>query len=169
MRDRDRSPRTSVTDVVRRGLVGRFQEMHDREKRRGEKERAQSRKTAQQHAEDESTKKQFLQNRHDAGRDEHGRHFLPEKRVPQRIDVQRNDDRAAAEEGNRRNRKANRQIRSGPRIFFQSEIAPTAQSAAPAGAARAEQRGDEQGAMEIAFEIKPREARQNAVRNERLA
>ena len=31
------------------------------------------------------------------------------------------------------------------------------------------QRGDEQGAVEIAFEIKPREARQNAVRNERLA
>ena len=32
--------------IVRRGLVGRFQEMHDREKSRGENERARSRKTA---------------------------------------------------------------------------------------------------------------------------
>ena len=145
--------------IVRRGLVGRFQEMHDREKSRGEKERAQSRKTAQQHAEDEPTKKQFLQNRHDAGRDKHGRHFLPEKCVPQRIDMEGNDDRAAAEEGNHRNGKANRQIRPSSRIFLQSEITPAANPQRPQERPEQNQRSDEQGAVEIAFEIKPREAR----------
>ena len=69
-----------------------------------------------------------------------------------------NDDRAAAEQGNRRNRKANRQIRTSTRIFFKSEEWP-----------EQDQSSDEQGAMEIAFEINPREARQNAVGDERLA
>ena len=38
--------REPAHSIVRHGLVGRFQEMHDREKSRGENERAQSRKTA---------------------------------------------------------------------------------------------------------------------------
>ena len=150
--------REPAHSIVRRGLVGRLQEMHDREKSRGEKERAQSRKTAQQHAENEPTKKQFLQNRHDAGRDKHGRHFLPEKRVPQRIDMEGNDERAAAEERNRRNGKANRQIRPSPRIFFQSETTPAANPQRPQERPEQNQRSDEQGAVEIGFEIKPREA-----------
>ena len=80
-----------------------------------------------------------------------------------------NDDRAAAEEGNRRNRKANRQIRTSARIFFKSEIALPANPQRLQEWPEQDQSSDEQGAMEIAFEINPREARQNAVGDERLA
>ncbi len=46
--------------------------------------------------------------------------------MAQRIELERKQDRAAAEQGNRRNRKPGCQIRTRSGIFLQPEITPTA-------------------------------------------
>ena len=94
---------------------------------------------------------------------------MPEKSVAQRIDVQRDEDRAAAEQGNRRDRKTNRDVRSRARIHLQTEVAPAAQTQCAQERPEKQERGDEQGAMEVGLEIKAGQARQDAMLDEELA
>ena len=55
------------------------------------------------------------------------------------------------------------------RIFLQTKIAPAAHPQRAQERPEQNQRRDEQRAMEITFEIKPRQTRQDAVRDQQLA
>lgn len=155
--------------VVRRGCFRGLEEMHDREKGRGEQERAEARETAQENAEDEAAEKQLLQNRHQAGREEHVRHLVPKKSAPQRIDVEGNDDRTAAEQGNGRDHESHPEVGPGAGVFLQPQIAPAPHLQDPEERPKERHSRDEQGAMEIAFEIKLLQAWQEAMGDDSLA
>ena len=143
--------------------------MDDGKKGRSKKERPPPRKTSQQNPEDEAAKQQFLENRHDAGREKNGRHFMPEKPLPGRVDAERDQDQAATEQRNRRDQESRRDIGAGSAIFLQTKIAPAAHLQGAQEGPEKDEGGDEQGAMEITFEIKPGQTRQETVRDQELA
>ena len=168
MRDRIESGEPAHR-VVRRGLFGRFQKMDDREKRRGQQERTQPREAAQQDSENETAEQEFFEHRHEAGRDEHGWHLVPEKCVSQRIKVKGNNNCAAAEEGNGGNCKADAKVSGRARIFSQTKIAPTAHPQCAQERPKQDQGGYEESTMEIAFEIEPGQAGQHPSCDKTLA
>lgn len=93
---------------------------------RSEQQRAPARATAKEQAENKSAEQNLLEQRHDNGRAQNCGHFAPEKRMAQGIEWESKQDRAAAEQGNGCNCESGRELGTGPVIFIQPEIAPTA-------------------------------------------
>ena len=102
--------------------------MNDGKESGSHDDRAESGAAAQKQTEKKSAKKHFLQNRHHAGRQANRRHLRPEKGVSQRVDVQRNQDCAAAEQGNCSNNKTDGDVDTCSPIFLETKIVPATQS-----------------------------------------
>jgi len=102
--------------------------MNDGKERGSHDDRAESRAAAQKQTKKKSAKKRFLQNRHHAGRQANRRHLRPEKGVSQRVDVQCNQDCAAAEQGNCSDNKTCGDIGTGSPIFLETKVVPATQA-----------------------------------------
>src|SRR5881227_3589049 len=102
--------------------------MNNGKKRGGNEKGDDPRETTQQYAEDESAEEKFFQYRNGGRSQEDARHFVPEERSPQRIDMERDQNEAEAEQGKRGDDETRCNIAAGARIFLQAKITPAAHS-----------------------------------------
>ena len=98
--------------------------MDDGKKRRRDENCGAPGAIAQEHGKNESAEQQLFENRDEDHRTQNGWHFAPKKRVTQRVDMESDQDRAAAEQGDGGDREPRAEARSRMLVLLQPEIAP---------------------------------------------
>src|SRR5690349_6665735 len=114
--------RKPIDCLVRQTALRRFEKMDDRKERGGKENGHHAAQAANQYPEDESSKKQFLNNRDHCACYYYCGHFRPEEMLSKRVHLAGNEDRAATKKRNKRNEKAHDSIGSGVGIPLQAEI-----------------------------------------------
>src|ERR1700730_14324027 len=149
-------------------MLGRFEEVDDRIECRCDEDRHVLVARTQQNAEDQTAKECFFNYRDEERGADNSRQRGSINRVPQRINVESDDDCAAAKQGNRRKNETGNNVAQPMRVGFQREIGHRSHTNGTEKGPEQNQPRQKQRAMKERFEIKLCQEREPAVPNEKL-